>query len=127
MTRVLFVCIGNSGRSVLAEQLFRAEAGGRDEARSAGSSPGTAPEPNVVAVLAEVGIDASGHVPQKLTDELVEWADVVVAACDGACPVVPGKPYRNWHLPDPYGRPLEDVRALRDDVRVRVRALLDRV
>jgi arsenate reductase len=124
MTNVLFVCIGNTGRSVLAERLLRAESEGRHEARSAGSHPGTAPEPNVVAALAELGIDASGHVPQKLTDDLVVWADVVVAACDGACPVVPGKPYFNWHLPDPWGRPLDEVRALRDDVRGRVRELL---
>jgi arsenate reductase (thioredoxin) len=127
MTDVLFVCIGNTGRSLLAEQLFRAQAEGRHEARSAGSDPGSAPEPNVVAVLAELGIDASGHMPRKLTDELVDWADVVVAACDGACPAVPGKPYENWHLPDPYGRPIDDVRALRDDVQVRVRELLARV
>jgi arsenate reductase (thioredoxin) len=124
MANVLFVCIGNSGRSVLAEQLLRVEAAGRHDARSAGSEPAAGPEPNVVAVLAELGIDASGHVPQKLTDELVDWADVVVAACDGACPVVPGKPYHSWHLQDPWGMPVEDVRELRDDVRAKVRELL---
>jgi arsenate reductase (thioredoxin) len=122
---VLFVCVGNSGRSVLAERLFRAEAGDRHAARSAGSHPSTnGPEANVVAVLAELGIDATDHVPRKLTGELTDWADVVVAACDGACPVVPGKPYHNWQLPDPWGRPIDDVRALRDDVRVRVHELL---
>jgi arsenate reductase (thioredoxin) len=68
MTNVLFVCIGNSGRSVLAEQLFRVEAAGRHDARSAGSEPALGPEPGVVEVLAELGIDVSGHVPQKLTD-----------------------------------------------------------
>jgi arsenate reductase len=123
---VLFVCVGNSGRSVLAERLFRAEAGGSHAARSAGSHPSTSePEANVVAVLAELGIDASDHVPQKLTDELTDWADVVVAACDGVCPAIPGKPYHNWQLPDPWGHPIEDVRALRDDVRVRVGELLE--
>jgi arsenate reductase len=124
MTNVLFVCIGNSGRSVLAEQLFRVESAGRHDARSAGSEPAAGPEPGVVSVLAELGIDARGHVPQKLTDELVDWADVVVAACDGACPVVPGKPYWSWHLPDPWGMPVEDVRALRDEVHGKVRELL---
>lgn len=127
MTNVLFVCVGNSGRSVLAEYLFRAEAGGRHDARSAGSSPEEATEPRVVAVLGELGIDASGHVPRKLTDESIEWADVVVAACDGACPVVPGKPNENWHLPDPWSMPDDEVRALRDDVHARVRELVTRI
>jgi arsenate reductase len=124
LTNVLFVCIGNTGRSLLAEQVFRADADGRHEARSAGAAPGRAPEPSVVEALAELGIDASGHVPQKLTDDLIAWADVLVAACDGVCPVVPGKPYFNWQLPDPYGEPLDKVRALRDDVRGRVDALI---
>ena len=123
MSRVLFVCVGNSGRSVLAEHLLNAEPGGH-EARSAGARPETAVEPRVVEVLAELGIDASGHQPRQLTDELTEWADVVVAACDGACPVVPGKPYSNWHLPDPWVMSLDEVRALRDDVQRRVRELV---
>ncbi len=126
LTNVLFVCIGNSGRSMMAEYLFRADSEGGHEARSAGAAPGPAPEPTVVEALAELGIDASGHVPQKLTDDLIAWADVIVAACDGVCPVVPGKPYFNWNLPDPYGRPLDEVRPLRDDVRARVDALLRR-
>ena len=121
---VLFVCVGNSGRSVMAERLFRREARGRHQARSAGSAPGTAPHPVVVEALAELGIDASDHVPRRLDEELVGWADVVVATCDDACPVVPGKRYENWHLPDPKDRPLEDVRAIRDDIARRVSALL---
>ena len=88
---VLFVCVANSGRSVMAERLFRQAAGEEYAARSAGSSPGPAPHPVVLEALAEVGIDASDHVPQKLDDALVQWADVVVATCDDACPVVPGK------------------------------------
>ena len=120
---VLFVCVGNSGRSVMAERLFRRDARGRHEARSAGSAPGTAPHRVVVDALAELGIDASDHVPRKLDDELVGWADVVVATCDDACPVVPGKRYENWHLPDPKDRPLEDVRTIRDDIAGRVRDL----
>jgi arsenate reductase len=122
--RVLFVCVGNSGRSVMAERLFRRDAQGRHEARSAGSVPGTAAHPRVVEALRDVGIDASDHMPRKLDDELVGWADVVVATCDDACPVVPGKRYENWHLPDPKDRPLEVVRAIRDDIAGRVKDLL---
>ena len=123
MSRVLFVCIGNAGRSVMAERLFLEAARGRHEARSAGSMPSPQTHPEVVEALAEAGIDASDHVPRKLDDELVEWADVVVATCDDACPVVPGKRYVSWQLPDPMGRPLDEVRTLRDDIRGRVLAL----
>ncbi len=125
MTNVLFVCIGNQGRSVIAERLFRAAADGRHEARSAGAAPGSATHPEVLAALSEVGIDASDHVPAKLDDELLAWSDVVVAACDGACPVTPGKVRQDWHLPDPMGRPLAEVRAIRDDIQRRVGTLLD--
>ena len=125
MTNVLFVCIGNQGRSVIAERLFRDAADGTHEARSAGAAPGVAVHPVAVEALAEVGIDASDHVPRKLDGELMAWADVVVAACDGACPVVPGKRNENWHLPDPMGRPLAEVRVLRDDIKRRVDTLLD--
>jgi len=125
VTNVLFVCIGNQGRSVMAERLFREAAGDAHEARSAGAAPGGEVHLVAVEALAEVGIDASDHVPCKLDDELIEWADVVIAACDGACPVVPGKRNDNWHLPDPMGRPLAEVRVIRDDIKRRVDALLD--
>jgi len=125
VTNVLFVCIGNQGRSVIAERLFRDAADGTHEARSAGAAPGVAVHPVAVEALAEVGIDASDHVPRKLDGELMAWADVVVAACDGACPVVPGKRNENWHLPDPMGRPLAEVRVIRDDIKRRVDTLLD--
>ena len=120
---VLFVCVGNQGRSLMAERLFRRDADGRHEARSAGSAPGTAPHPVVLEALAEIGIDASDHVPSKLDDERGAWADVVVATCDDACPVVPGKRYVSWQLPDPAGLPLEEVRAIRDEISGRVEAL----
>lgn len=122
---VLFVCVGNQGRSVLAERLFRAAAP-EHQARSAGSSPGDATHPGVLQALAEVGIDSSDHVPQRLTDELVDWADTVIATCDDACPVVPGKHYENWQLPDPIGLPVEQVRPIRDEIARRVRALSER-
>jgi arsenate reductase (thioredoxin) len=123
VTRVLFVCVANSGRSVMAERLFREAAAGRHEARSAGSAPGAAVHPAVLEALAEVGADASDHIPSILDDERIAWADVVVATCDEACPVVPGKRYVSWQLPDPKGRPLDEVRAIRDEIAGRVRDL----
>ncbi len=120
MSRVLFVCVGNSGRSLMAERLLRRASAGRHEARSAGSRPGTAAEPAVVEALLELGIDAADHVPHKLDDDAVQWADVVVATCDEACPVIPGKRYIGWQIPDAYGRPLEQVRPIRDDIAHRV-------
>jgi len=124
VTNVLFVCVANSGRSVLAEHLFRQAVGDRHRARSAGSRPGAAAHPGVVEALGEVGVDASGHVPRLLDDEAVAWADVVVATCDDACPVVPGKRYVGWQLPDPKGLPVEDVRPIRDEIDRRVRELV---
>lgn len=122
---VLFVCVGNSGRSVMAERIFRRAAGGRHASRSAGADPhGTGAEPGVVEALGELGIDASDHVQHRLADEDVAWADVVIAACDGACPVVHGKRYENWALPDPYGQPLERVREIRDEIAHRVNGLV---
>ena len=113
---VLFVCVANSGRSVMAEHMFRREAHGRHEARSAGSSPGTEVHPGVVEALSEIGLDASGHRPRKLDDEAVAWADVVVATCDDACPVIPGKRYIAWHLPDPKNQPIQGVREIRNEI-----------
>ena len=121
---MLFVCVANSGRSVMAERLFRRAVGGRHGARSAGSAPGAAVHPEVLEALAELGVDASDHVPRVLDDEAIAWADVVVATCDDACPVVPGKRYVNWQLPDPKGQPLEAVRRIRDEIAARVDSLL---
>jgi len=107
----------------MAEQLFLRAADGRHRARSAGSAPGSQVHPEVLAALGELGIDASAHVPRKLDDDAVAWADVVVATCDDACPVIPWKRYIAWELPDPKGGPLERVREIRDDIDVRVREL----
>ena len=74
--------------------------------------------------LDELGIDARDHVPRRLDDELVGWADVVVATCDDACPVVPGKRYVSWQLPDPKDRSIDEVRAIRDEIRERVAQLV---
>ena len=120
---VLFVCTANSGRSVMAERLFRRVANGRHAARSAGSRPGPAAHPQVLDVLSEIGIDASDHVPRKIDQEAIDWADVVVATCDDACPVVPGKRYVAWQLPDPKQQPVERVREIRDEIKGRVEQL----
>jgi arsenate reductase len=123
---VLFVCVANSGRSLMAERFLRELAGDRHEARSAGSNPGAAPHPQVVAALREVGIDASDHLPRKLDDELLGWADVAVSTCsEEVCPVTPGVRRISWELPDPKDRPLEQVREIRDRIEQRVVALVD--
>lgn len=124
MSRVLLVCVGNQGRSVIAERLFQREAAGRHETRSAGSSPGGAVRPGVLETLDEIGIDARAHRPHKLSDDDVAWADVVVATCDDACPVIPGNRYLSWQLPDPKAQPLERVRAIRDKIARRVHELV---
>jgi arsenate reductase len=123
---VLFVCVANSGRSVMAERLFREIAAGRHDARSAGSEPGAAPHPQVVEALKELGIDASDHVPRRLDAGALEWADVAVSTCsEEVCPVTPGVRRISWTLPDPKSLPLEQVRPIRDDLAQRVRALAD--
>jgi arsenate reductase (thioredoxin) len=125
MTCVLFVCVGNSGRSVMAEYLFRRQAGDRHEARSAGSDPGAAAHPQVLEALAEIGIDASGHVPHKLDAADLAWADVAVSTCsEEVCPVTPGVRRISWEFRDPKGLPLEQVRPIRDDVERHVEQLV---
>jgi arsenate reductase len=122
---VLFVCVANSGRSVMAERLFRETAQGRHQARSAGSEPGSAPHPQVVEALREIGIDASGHVPRRLDDEALEWADVAVSTCsEEVCPVTPGVRRISWVFEDPKSLPLERVREIRDEIRESVEQLV---
>ena len=122
--KVLFVCVGNQGRSVMAERLFRFEAGGRHEARSAGALAGHHVHQVAVDALAELGIDASDHVPTQLGEEQIAWADVVVGTCDGVCPATPGKRRETWQIRDPMNRPLEEVRAIRDEIHTHVNSLL---
>ena len=123
--RVLFVCLHNAGRSQMSRALFEREAGAAHEARSAGTNPSERVHPEVVEAMSELGIDVSGRVPQKLTDDLAQWADVVVTmGCGDECPYIPGKRYIDWDLRDPKDRPVEEVREIRDDISARVRALV---
>jgi len=125
---VLFVCVANGGRSVMAEQLFRRAADGRHDARSAGSDPGTAAHPQVIEALAELGLDASGHVPRKLDQELLDWADVAVSTCsEEVCPVTPGVRRISWELPDPKSLPLAEVRKIRDEIDAKVVELVSQL
>jgi protein-tyrosine-phosphatase len=118
---VLFVCVANGGRSVMAEHLFRRAACGRHDALSAGSEPGAGPHAQVVEALAELGIDARGHVPRKLDEELLRWADVAVSTCsEEVCPATPGVRRISWAFDDPRSLPLARVREIRDAVDRRV-------
>jgi arsenate reductase (thioredoxin) len=120
---VYFVCVGNAGRSQMA-QAFAEQAG--LSARSAGSRPENELHPEVVAAMDEVGIDLRGRSPKGITEDDVRWADVVVTmGCGDACPVFPGKRYEDWELTDPIGLPIEDVRPIRDEIKRRVQALLN--
>jgi len=125
MARALFVCLHNAGRSQMSEALFSRAAEGRHEARSAGTTPGDRVHPEVVEAMSELGIDLSDRRPHRLTREDAEWADVVVTmGCGDECPYIPGKRYVDWDLEDPKGQPLEAVRATRDEIDRRVRALV---
>ena len=122
---VLFVCVANSGRSVMAEQLFRRAADGRHHVRSAGSEPGDGVHPQVLEALKELGIDASAHVPRKLDQDALLWADIAVSTCsEEVCPVTPGVRRISWVFDDPKKLPLERVRAIREDLDRHVHELL---
>jgi arsenate reductase (thioredoxin) len=122
---VLFVCVHNAGRSQMAAALLHHHAAGRVLVRSAGSAPAESINPAVVEAMAELGLDLSREYPKPLTDEAVRACDVVITmGCGDACPVFPGKRYLDWDLPDPAGKPVEQVRPIRDEIDRRVRDLL---
>jgi len=122
---VLFVCVHNAGRSQLAAGILRQLAGERVLVRTAGSAPADAVRGSIVTALDEIGVPLGGEFPKPLTDEAVRAADVVVTmGCGDACPVYPGRRYLDWDIEDPVGKPLAVVRRIRDDIEVRVRALL---
>jgi protein-tyrosine-phosphatase len=127
VSHILFVCLHNAGRSQMSQALFEHAAAGRHTAASAGSEadPDGRVHPPVVDVMREIGLDLSDRRPQRLSRELAEQADVVVTmGCGDACPFIPGKRYIDWDLPDPKGRPPDEVRATRDEIARRVKALL---
>ena len=122
---VLFVCVHNAGRSQMAAALLDRYAHGRVVVRSAGSTPSDEINPAVLEAMTEVGLDLSKEFPKPLTTEAVKDSDVVITmGCGDACPVFPGKRYLDWELDDPAGRPVEEVRAIRDEIDRRVRGLL---
>ena len=123
---VLFVCVHNAGRSQMAAALLNKRAAGRISVRSAGSEPADRINPAVLEVMREVGIDLNQEFPKPLTDDAVRAADVVITmGCGDACPIYPGKVYRDWELTDPAGKDLATVRVIRDEIEVKVRELID--
>jgi arsenate reductase (thioredoxin) len=127
MHKIIFACVHNAGRSQMAAAFFNQLADRqRAEAVSAGTEPGARVHPEVQTVMQEVGIDLSDAKPQRLTEELAREAQLLVTmGCGDKCPYVPGLRREDWPLPDPKGRPLDEVRAVRDDIRSRVLALLE--
>jgi arsenate reductase len=126
MAHVLFVCLHNAGRSQMSQALFERAANGRHTATSAGTTPAREVHPEVIGAMLELGIDIGDRVPQRLSRELAEEADVVVTmGCGDQCPFIPGKRYIDWDLQDPTGRPIDEVRTIRDEIRRRVARLVD--
>jgi arsenate reductase (thioredoxin) len=122
---VLFVCVHNAARSQMAVAFLERLGGDRVRVLSAGTDPGWRVHPKAVEAMREVGIDLAGRTPRKLEDAEVRVADVVVTmGCGDACPIYPGKRYEDWDLPDPGPLPMDQVRAIRDDIESRVRRLL---
>ena len=122
---VLFLCTHNAGRSQMALGFFNHLAGDQAVAWSGGSEPGDQINPAAVAAMAEVGIDITNEFPKPWTDDIVQASDVIVTmGCGDACPVFPGHRYEEWVLADPAEQPVEAVRTIRDEIELRVRALL---
>jgi len=126
MKKVLFVCVGNSGRSQMAEAFFNNIAKGKAEASSAGTNPAAIVDPQVVQAMQEVGIDISGYTPKKITLQMVEGSDrVVIMGCgsENACPAT-FVPTEDWGLDDPKGQSIDKVREIRDEIKRRVEELV---
>ncbi len=125
MSTVLFVCRQNAGRSQMSQALFTRAAGGRHHAQSAGTTPADRVHPEVLEVMNEIAIDLSDRTPQLLTRELAEQADLVITmGCGDECPFIPGKRYLDWDLPDPARQPIDQIRAIRDEIAARTAALV---
>ncbi len=125
MSVALFMCLHNAGRSQMSAALFDRAAAGRHRALSAGTTPAERVHPKVVEAMRELGIELADRRPRLLTRELAARAEVVVTmGCGDECPYIPGNHYIDWDLADPKGRPLEEVRATRDDIARRVTELV---
>ena len=128
MKTVLFVCVGNAGRSQMAEAFFNRLANGRARAISAGTKPAGAVDAQTIEVMREVGIDISKAKPKALTMEILDQADRVVTMGCGAEGVCPASFVETevWQLEDPKGKPIEEVRRIRDEIKAGVARLLER-
>lgn len=125
---VLFVCIHNAGRSQMAAGYLRHLGGTEVKVLSAGTDPGTDINPMAMAVMLEEGIDLSSAVPEKLSDEKVLESDYVITmGCGDACPYFPGKTYLDWPLDDPKGQPIEKVREIRNEIKLKIENLLEEI
>jgi arsenate reductase (thioredoxin) len=124
---VLFACVHNAGRSQMAAALFNAFADpAKAAALSAGTSPGASVHAEVLQAMREIRIDLSSARPRLLTDDLARTAGMLITmGCGEQCPYVPGVERDDWALPDPKGRPVEEVRAIRDDIAARIAALIE--
>lgn len=125
---VLFVCVHNAGRSQMAAGYLRHLAGDAIEVRSAGSQPADRINPIAVEAMAEEGIDIAHEQPKVITQDAVRASDVVITmGCGDTCPYYPGTRYEDWVLDDPAGQPLDVVRGVRDNIRDRVRRLIEQL
>jgi arsenate reductase (thioredoxin) len=125
---VLFLCTHNAGRSQMAMGFFKHLAGDRADVYSGGSEPADVINPAAIAAMAEKGIDIATEQPKRWTMNMLEAVDVVITmGCGDACPVVPGRRYEEWVLPDPAGQPLDAIRPIRDQIERRVRTLLSQI
>ncbi len=126
MRTILFACVHNAGRSQMAAAFFNAQADpSLARALSAGTEPGPRVHPEVVEAMYELGIDLSEAVPQRLSDAIARDASLLITmGCGEACPAIPGLAIEDWPLPDPKGQSIDAVRAIRDELRTRVAALI---
>ena len=125
---VLFLCTHNAGRSQMAMGFFKNLAGNQADVYSGGSQPADRVNPAAVAAMAEKCIDIATEQPTLWTMDLLEAVDVVISmGCGDSCPVLPGRRYEEWVLPDPAGQPVEAIRPIRDEIERRVHKLLEQL
>jgi protein-tyrosine-phosphatase len=122
---VLFLCVHNAGRSQMAAGFMRSLSGGQVDVFSGGSEPAERINPTAIEAMGEKGIDITGQIPQLWSEEIVQAVDVVISmGCGDSCPIYPATRYVDWEVDDPAGKPLNQIRAIRDDLEQRVSGLL---